>query len=562
MSPKSFAEHFHILSDAPNSIQKMREMIFQLAVKGKLVPQDLNDEPASVLLKKIKVEKEKLIKEGKIKKQKPLPPIYPDEVPHELPLSWAWVRLGNVTNYGIADKVEPDYINDGTWVLELENIEKTTSKLLVRRRYPEKEFKSTKNVFIEGDVLYGKLRPYLDKVLVADEPGVCTTEMIPIQGYGGINPFFLRITLKAPDFIAYANSSTHGMNLPRLGTEKARLFTFALPPIAEQKRIVAKVDQLIAVCDELEARQKKRAEDRITLNRACLNVLTSADEDLVQNAWQRISDNFNLLYDCPETVNALRKAVIQLAVQGKLVPQDPEDESASVLLKKIKVEKEKLIKEGKIKTQKPLPPVTPDDLPYELPKEWEWVRLGKISTNIHYGYTASAMPTVRDVRFLRITDIQDDHVKWDEVPGCQIEEAKFKDFELYCGDILIARTGGTIGKSYLVTDLSVRAVFASYLIRIIPATKTFPQYIKLFLGSELYWAQLYDKSMGTGQPNVNATALKSLYVPLPPLAEQKRIIAKVDQLMALCDELEAKLKQTQSTAETLMEAVMNELTTA
>lgn len=562
MNPKSFAEHFHILSDAPNGIQKMREMILQLAVKGKLVPQDLNDEPVSVLLKKIKVEKEMLIKEGKIKKQKPLPPIYPDEVPHELPVSWAWVRLGNVTNYGIADKVEPGYINDGTWVLELKDIEKTTSRLLVRGRYPEKEFKSTKNVFIEGDVLYGKLRPYLDKVLVADEPGVCTTEMIPIQGYGGINPFFLRIALKAPDFIAYANASTHGMNLPRLGTEKARLFTCALPPIAEQKRIVTKVDQLMAFCDELKAGQRKRAQNRIKLNSSCLNALITADEDSTQNAWQRISDNFNLLYEFPENVSELRQAILQLAVQGKLVPQDLQEEPASVLLKEIGAEKEKLIKEGKIRKQKPLPPIDPDELPYKLPERWEWVRLGKISTKIHYGYTASAIPIVRDVRFLRITDIQDDHVKWSEVPGCQMDEAKFKDYELSGGDILIARTGGTIGKSYLVTDLSVRAVFASYLIRVILTSNTFSQYIKLFLGSELYWTQLYDKSMGTGQPNVNATALKSLCVPLPPLAEQKRIVAKVNQLMVLCHELEAKLKQSQSTAETLMRAVVNELTVA
>lgn len=560
MIPESFAEHFHILAEAPNGVQKLREMTLQLAVQGKLVSQDINDEPVSVLLKKIKVEKEKLIKEGKIQKQKPLPPIYPDEVLHELPVSWAWVRLGNVTNYGIADKVEPGYINDGTWVLELEDIEKTTSRLLARGRYPEKEFKSTKNVFIEGDVLYGKLRPYLDKVLVADKPGVCTTEMIPIQGYGGINPFFLRIALKAPDFIAYANVSTHGMNLPRLGTEKARLFTFALPPIAEQKRIVAKVDQLMALCDELEARQKKRAEDRITLNRACLNALTSADKDSIQSAWQRISDNFNLIYECLENIRALRHAIFQLAVMGNLASQDPKDESASLLLKKIQAEKEKMIKEGKISKTKSLPPIDLDEVPYDLPKGWDWVRLGKISTKIHYGYTASAIPIVRDVRFLRITDIQDDHVKWDEVPGCQIDEAKFKGYELSGGDILIARTGGTIGKSYLVTDLSVRAVFASYLIRVILASNTFSQYIKLFLGSELYWTQLYDKSMGTGQPNVNATALKSLCVPFPPLAEQKRIVAKVDQLMALCDELEAKLKQSQSTAETLIGAVVNEFT--
>ena len=570
MKPEFFAEQFHIVAGAPNGIQKLREMIAQLAVKGKLIPQNPKDEPASVLLKRIRAEKEKLIKEGKIKKAKPLLPIDPDEVPDELAESWAYDRLGNCstvitkgatpTTYGF------QFQSEGIRFVKVENIKggkilhSTFENFISEEAH---EFQS-RSQLKAGDILFSIAGTIGETCVVKerDLPANINQALAIISGTSAcFSSAFLKLMLDS--FIAKAiHDRKRGGAMNNVSLGDLKNLVVLLPPLAEQKRIVTKVDQLIALCDELESRQKKRVEDLITLNRASLNTLASADKDSTQNDWQRISDNFDLFYESPENISELRQAILQLAVHGELDPQDPNDEPASILIKKIRAEKEKLIKEGRIKKQKPLPPINPDEEPFKLPEGWEWVRLGKISANIHYGYTASAIPAVRDVRFLRITDIQDDHVKWDEVPGCQIEEAKFKGFELCCGDILIARTGGTIGKSYLVTDLSVRAVFASYLIRIIPAPKTFPQYIKLFLGSELYWAQLYDKSMGTGQPNVNATALKSLYIPLPPLAEQRRIVAKVNQLMALCDELEARLRQMQSAAETLMNAVVNELTTA
>lgn len=199
-------------------IQKLRELILELAVRGKLVPQDASDEPASILLKNITAAKADLVKQGRLKKQKKMPEVS-GEFLHALPESWEWVRLGDITNYGITDKAEPGEVAADTWVLELEDVEKFTSLLIQRIRYSSRLFKSSKNRFEVGDVLYGKLRPYLDKVLVADEPGVCTTEIIPVRSYAGFLPQYLRLLLKAPSFIVYANESTHGMNLPRLGTD-------------------------------------------------------------------------------------------------------------------------------------------------------------------------------------------------------------------------------------------------------------------------------------------------------------------------------------------------------
>ena len=257
-------------------------------------------------------------------------------------------------------------------------------------------------------------------------------------------------------------------------------------------------------------------------------------------------------------ISKLRHSILQEAVQGKLVPQDPNDEPASVLLERIKEEKERLIKEGKIKKEKPLPPITVDEIPYELPEGWEWVRLKEMTENIHYGYTASAIYNDTGIKFLRITDIQDNKVNWDTVPFCEIEEGKLKTYLLRNNDILIARTGGTIGKSFIVKDIKHNAVFASYLIRVISLQGVNPDYIRLFLETPLYWEQLIRKSKGTGQPNVNAVSLSNLVIPLPPLNEQKRIVEKVDQLMALYNELERNIKQSKKDCELLMQSVLQE----
>ena len=222
-------------------------------MQGKLVLQDGDDEPTAVMLEKIRGEKERLTKENKIKKVDLLPIIDSDEIPYNLPDNWEWVRLGEVINYNCAKKVSSSEIPEDAWLLGLEDIEKDTSRIIQRVTFKDKRSKSTKAKFEEGDVLYGKLRPYLNKVIVADKDGFCTTEIIPLKCYYGLFPKYLMYTLKRPDFLEYVNSKTYGINLPRLGTEDARSALIPLPPFEEQIRIVAKVDQLMSLCDELEA---------------------------------------------------------------------------------------------------------------------------------------------------------------------------------------------------------------------------------------------------------------------------------------------------------------------
>jgi len=233
-------------------LENLNQAILQEAVQGKLVPQDKNDEPASELLKRIKAERQKSLPAGaKRRQEKPLPPIKPEEIPFEIPKNWVWCRLGEITNYGSSPKAEPTDLKNDTWVLDLEDIEKTTSNLLYKIRLNERNSLSTKSVFKKGDVLYSKLRPYLDKVIVADEDGVCTTEILPLKCFADLNPFYLKYALKRADFLKYVNSKTKGMKMPRLGTKEGEMALIPLPPLSEQKRIVAEIEKQFALTKQL-----------------------------------------------------------------------------------------------------------------------------------------------------------------------------------------------------------------------------------------------------------------------------------------------------------------------
>jgi len=543
-------------------IQKLRELILELAVRGKLVPQDPTDEPASVLLKKIEAEKKRLIKEGKIKKQEVLPEVGEDEKPFELPQGWIWERLGNITTYGIAEKAEPADVEQDTWVLDLEDIEKETSKLLQKVRFNEKQFRSSKNRFNENDVIYGKLRPYLDKVIVADEKGVCTTEMVPLNGYGNITPYYLRLAMKTPHFIKYASESTHGMNLPRLGTEKARLANFPLPPLAEQHRIVAKVDELMALCDQLEQQQTENNQLHQTLVETLLGNLTT-DQSGFQNltgliAWQRIANNFDTLFTTEYSIDQLKQTILQLAVMGKLVPQNPTDEPASELLKKIAKEKARLAKEGKIKKQAPLPEITDDEKPFELPEGWEWVRLGNVARKITDG-THHSPPNIEtgDFMYVSAKNIKNEGVLLKEITFVTkaIHNEIFSRCDPEFGDILYIKDGATTG---ITTINNLREPFSMLSsVALIKVPNGLLNYFLLVaLRSPYFYEEMRSGMTGVAITRVTLNKLNSAIVPLPPIYEQHRIVAKVDELFALCDALKERLAQSQTTQNLLAESVV------
>lgn len=238
--------------------------ILQAAVQGKLVFQDFHNEPASVLLERIRAEKARLVKEGKIKKEKPLPPISEDEIPYDLPEGWVWCRLGELCNFGVTISTIPDNIPDDAWVLELEDIHKDTGEIVQYKTKAERKSKSSKHVFYKGDVLYSKLRPYLNKVTIAEKDGYCSSEILPLQFCKDIYPQYAICFLRSPTFVDYAIERSYGVKMPRLGTEDGRNALFPLPPLAEQQRIVAKVNELMALCEEIKAVKTKPIEQRDT----------------------------------------------------------------------------------------------------------------------------------------------------------------------------------------------------------------------------------------------------------------------------------------------------------
>ena len=236
----------------------------------------------------------------------------------------------------------------------------------------------------------------------------------------------------------------------------------------------------------------------------------------------------------------LRQKILDLAIHGKLVPQDPNDEPASVLLERIRAEKERLIAEGKIKRSKKS--ATSDtshyeNVPFELPEGWCWTTIGEVSSSILYGVSESAKETGA-YKLLRITDIQDNKVNWDSVPHTDFDKEKALNYLLQDGDILFARTGATVGKSYLVSGLTEESIYASYLIRVQTSQLIFPEYIKRFFESGYYWEQITLSSVGIGQPNVNGTTLANLNVPIPPYKEQLRIVEETNRWLAIADILD------------------------
>ncbi len=537
-------------------IKKLRELILELAVRGKLVPQDPNDEPASELLKKIENEKKKLLTEGKIKKEKALPKISPEEILSELPFNWCWTQLGLITNYGTTTKV--DSIESDCWVLDLEDIEKDTSKLIQKVRFSERASLSDKNSFSRGDVLYGKLRPYLNKVIVADEDGVCTTEILPIRPYIELNSEYLKIVLKSPSFLNYVNDRSYGMKMPRLGTDDGRKATVPLAPLAEQHRIVSKVNELMAFCDELEQVQTDNIAAHEQLVEALLTTLTnSKDHQELQANWQRIAEHFDTLFTTEDSIVQLKQTILQLAVMGKLVPQDPNDETAEELIKKINHARKNLEKQGKIKKQKILLPLESEEEFFDLPKGWIWERFNNIfdvrdGTHDTPKYVSEGYPLVTSKNLssgsLDLTDIkyitEEDHLKISE-------RSKVDKF-----DILFAMIG-SIGNPVLVdTDIAFSiknvALFKYYDIQL-----TKPEYLLLYLK---YAAEIMKaEASGAVQSFVSLGSVRSFPIALPPIAEQQRIVEKFHELMVLCDRLNESILISQITKITLVDSLIEQV---
>ncbi len=537
-------KHFDTAFAAPDGIKKLRELILTMAMQGKLVPQDPNEQPASELLLEIEAERKRLVNEGKSKQPKLSPPVMENEKPYALPHGWGWARLQCFTDYNGRPNIEPSEIADDAWLLDLEDIEKETSRLLCRAMYFQRKSKSTKSTFKEGDVLYGKLRPYLDKVLVADQAGVCTTEIVPIVPSRAVSPEFLRWLLKRPSFLSHIDTLMYGVKMPRLGTDDANHSVHPIPPINEQHRIVAKIDELMARCDELAELRTAQERARVTVHSAAIKqLLNSAAPDQHQHAQAFLAENFSELYAVKENVAELRKAILQFGLMGRLVSQSTAEQPASDFMKLITAEKQRLVQEGKIKKSKPFPPIKLSEAPYALPPGWAWVRLGSVGS---FERGKSKHRPRNDKRlfdggiypFVQTGDVSRAKRSEHKILTCG---SFYNDFGLLQsrlwkkGTLCITIAANIAEVGFLGMD----ACIPDSVVAFNSVDPVISKLVKVFINVAKDDLERFAPS--TAQKNINLEIINELIFPLPPLSEQRRIVTKIDQLMNLCDSLEQQI---------------------
>ena len=466
--------------------QELKNSILQLAIQGKLVEQRPEEGTAEELFAQIQAEKRRLVKEGKIKKEKPLPEITEEEKPFEIPESWMWERIGEIFGLQAGKNI--------------------TSANIYEEKSEQHPYQCFGGNGIRGFVatynreghfaLIGRQGALCGNINLASGKFYATEHAVVVDHYSMTDVLWSAWFLKALNLNQYATATAQ----PGLAVANIVKVLIPLPPLAEQKRIVAKIEELLPLVDRYE------------------------------QAWSKM-EQFNIRF--PED---MKKSLLQQAIQGKLVEQRPEEGTAEELFAQIQAEKRRLIKAGKIKKEKPLPEITEEEKPFDIPESWMWVRWGDLSQSIQYGYNAPAQESGR-IKMVRISDIQGGKVLWDSVPYCEIKEDDISTYLLGANDILFARTGGTVGKSYLVREVPEEAIYAGYLIRTRYSSLLCPEYLKYYMESQLYWGQLRNGTIATAQPNCNGKTLSKMVLPLPPLAEQKRIVEKLEQLLLLCERL-------------------------
>ena len=568
--------NLNLLATAPGGVARLRELILTLAVQGKLVPQDTADEPASVLLQKIRAEKDRLIAEGKIKKDKPLAAIAEEEKPFELPDSWSWVALGEVIDIvrGItfpANQKTKEAAPGRIACLRTANVQQIIEwddLLFVDRSFMGRE----EQLIQHHDIVMSMAnsRELVGKVaLIEHIPHAEAT----FGGFLGvlrpqkIDPRYAMAVLRNP----YArslliDSSSQTTNIANVSLAKLRPLPFPLPPEAEQSRIVARVEELMRLCDALEAKGQLEATQHAQLVSTLLGTLTaSATPDELADNWQRVAQHFDLLLDRPKAIDALEQTLLQLAVRGLLVPQDPTDEPASVLLQKICAEKDRLIAAGQIKRDKPLPPVTDEEKPFALPDSWKWVALGEV-IDIVRGITFPANQKTKEaapgrIACLRTANVQQS-IEWDDLLFVDRSFMGREEQLIQHHDIVMsmANSRELVGKVALIEDIPhAEATFGGFL-GVLRPRKIDPRFAMAVLRTPYARSLLIDSSSQTTNiANVSLAKLRPLPFPLPPEAEQSRIVTRVTQLRRLCFELRQRLAEREAVQARLAEALVQQV---
>ncbi|MDP3396426.1 MAG: restriction endonuclease subunit S [Methanoregula sp.] len=536
-------EHFTTLATAPDGIAGLRELILQLAVQGKLGTQDVGDEPASELLETVKKQIRKISSDGS--REKEISPFDEHKIPFILPKNWVWTQIGTIctpTQYGWTTQ------GSTTGKIHLLRTTDITSGNINWDTVPycsEVPTDLEKYLITDGDIVISRAGSVGESHLIKNpKKSVFASYLIRFKPM--INRDYFAFFLKSPYYWSVISDESLGTGVPNVNATKLRNCYFPLPPLAEQHRIVVKVNQLMTLCDELEARQQLERAGCLKLGTASLAGLQNAESpEEFGRQWAQVCDAFDLILDCPENVAVLRQTILQLAVQGRLVRQDPGDEPASKLLSKEKND-----------------PVQTTDIPFDLPSGWigtRCVSLCEKNRIITYGVIklgseiSDGVPVLRssDVKFLHINDFKVKRID----PSIA---AQYQRTFLNGGEIVI-NVRGTLG-GIAVVPRFMKGYNISREVAVIPIiSKISEKYIAYALASPFCQNWLSKNLKGIAYSGINIADLKLLPVPLPPLTEQHRIVAKVDALMALCDALESRLKERAGVQARLAGAVVKQV---
>ncbi len=482
--------------------QELKNSILQLAIQGKLVEQRPEEGTGEELYKRIQAEKQELIEDGKLKNEKTLPEITEDEVPFEIPESWKWVRFGDVSSYAQRkEKVSAINISADMWSLDLEDIEKDTGKITNHCLACDRTISGDKVKFKTGNILYSKLRPYLKKVLVAPADGICSSEIVPFVMYGNIEPEYARYFLISPFADGIVNSASYGVKMPRVSTDTMTSLCFPLPPLAEQKRIVAKIEELLPLVERY------------------------------GEAWTKLEE-FNKKFP-----DDMKKSILQQAIQGKLVEQRPEEGTGEELYQRIQAEKQKFIKDGKLKKEKPLPEITEDEIPFEIPESWKWVHLSDLGEIVGGGTPKTGDPSLWDddgIPWLTPADmknIRGMYASHGERNISQTGLAKSSAQLMPKGTVLYSSRAPIGYIAIAANDICTNQGFKS----LVPANTEINKYMYYCLIART--DDIKARASGTTFKEISGAGFGATLVPLPPLGEQKRIVAKIEEILPLCEKL-------------------------
>ena len=490
--------------------QDLKNSILQLAVQGKLVEQRAEEGTARELLEQIKLEKDQLIKDKKIKKSKPLPEITEDEIPFEIPESWEWVRLNGIVCNNGQEKLQCKFS-----YIDIGSIDNVHQKLNQKENIVEaKDAPSRARKIVKyGDIIYSTVRPYLHNMCIIDKEfsfkPIASTGFAVMSCLGKLYNRYLFFYLMSPTFDNYANASENarGATYPAINDDRLYRAIVPVPPLQEQHRIVAKIEEILPYIDQYD------------------------------KAYTKL-ETFNKKF--PED---MKKSILQMAMQGKLVEQRAEEGTADELYEQIVAEKAQLIKDGKIKKEKPLPEITEDEIPFEIPSSWKWVRFGEFGS-YKKGPFGSALTKAIFVPkgdntvkvYEQKNAIQKDASLGDYYITRDYFESKMKGFELFPGDIIVS-CAGTIGETYIMPEGIEQGIINQALMRMKLMPSVYVEYFLIYFNVILKQTAR-KSSKGSAIKNIPPFAeLKSYLVPLPPLEEQKRIVAKIEELLPYCDQL-------------------------